>query len=85
MMLPRLVWFLVDGLPHELVRAYSNARPDSKLADMHAQQRTAPLTPLTPNCQTPPSLFTIWSGRGPQEHELLGYDVPVAVDGNPTA
>ena len=85
MALPRIVWFLVDGLPHELVRAYSAAYPGSRLAALHAQQRTAPLSPLTPNCQTPPSLFTIWSGCDPEEHGLLGYEVPHAVNGNPAA
>ena len=38
MALPRIVWFLVDGLPHELVRAYSAARPGSRLAALPAQQ-----------------------------------------------
>lgn len=85
MTLPRLVWFLVDGLSHELVRAYSAARPGSRLAALWAQQRTRPLEPLAPNCQTPPSLFTIWSGCAPQEHGLLGYDVPTAANGDPTA
>ena len=85
MVLPRIVWFLVDGLPHELVCAYSGARPGSRLATLYAQQRTAPLAPLAPNCQTPPSLFTIWSGREAWQHGLLGYDVPRAVNGDPTA
>ena len=85
MALPRIVWLLVDGLPHELVCAYSAARPNSKLAALHAQQRIAALTPLAPNCQTPPSLFTIWSGCEPDKHGLLGYDIPKAVDGDPTA
>ncbi|VTU34550.1 Type I phosphodiesterase / nucleotide pyrophosphatase [Variovorax sp. PBL-H6] len=85
MALPRIVWLLVDGLPHELVRAYSAACPGSGLAALHAQHRTVPLTPLAPNCQTPPSLFTIWSGRESEEHRLLGYDVPQAVKGDPTA
>ncbi|MFP5195907.1 alkaline phosphatase family protein [Alcaligenes faecalis] len=85
MTLPRLVWFLVDGLPHELVCAYSAMRPHSKLAKLHSQGRTASLTPLTPNCQTPPSLFTIWSGHGVEKHGLLGYDVPRCVDGDPTS
>lgn len=85
MALPRIVWFLVDGLPHELVRAYSAARPGSRLAALHTQQRTTPLAPLAPNCQTPPSLFTIWSGCEAEKHGLLGYDVPRAVNGDPAA
>lgn len=85
MPLPRIVWFLVDGLPHELVRAYSAARPGSRLAALYAQQRTAPLAPLAPNCQTPPSLFTIWSGCEAAMHGMLGYDVPRAINGDPAA
>lgn len=85
MTLPRIVWLLADGLPNELVRAYCAARPGSTLARLHAQRRIVPLTPLAPNCQTPPSLFTIWSAREAAEHGLLGYDVPHSIDGDPCA
>lgn len=78
MRFPRVVWVLLDGLPHELVRAYVRARPASGIAGMWSAERTRPLAPLSPNCQTPPSLFTIWSGRGPADHRMLGYHVPTA-------
>lgn len=82
-MLPNLVWFLVDGLSYELVREYSTARPNSKLAALWNNHRVSPLTPLYPNCQTPPSLFTIWSGSDTSVHKLLGYDIPISIDNNP--
>ncbi|ERS84730.1 hypothetical protein Q672_19000 [Marinobacter sp. EVN1] len=34
------------------------------------------LEPLYPNCQTPPSLFSIWSGLQSEEHGILGYETP---------
>lgn len=35
-----------------------------------------PLEPLWPNCQTPPSLFSIWSGQPASEHQIWGFDTP---------
>ncbi len=82
--LPRIVWLLADGLSHELVGAYSAARPKSMLASLWRRQRVRALEPLSPNCQTPPSLFTIWSGCDVDVHGLTGYDLPVSIQGDPT-
>jgi hypothetical protein len=82
--LPRLAWLLIDGLSHELVQAYAQIRPRSLIASLVAHRRSRRLLPLTPNCQTPPSLFSIWSGLRSYEHGLTGYDVPTLVDGCPT-
>lgn len=76
MTLPRVVWLLMDGLPHELVRAYVGLRPRSALAELWHAGCARPLRPLAPNCQTPPSLFTLWSGYRPDEHGVLGYNIP---------
>ncbi len=82
--LPRLAWLLIDGLSHELVLAYARAKPRSVMASLALQHRVRPLLPLTPNCQTPPSLFSIWSGLRSDEHGLTGYDTPTLVHGCPT-
>jgi len=34
------------------------------------------IIPLSPNCQTPPSLFSIFSGTSALTHRLLGFDNP---------
>lgn len=83
--LPRAVWLLADGLPQELIRAYAASRPDSYLAALWREKRVRPLLPLAPNCQTPPSLFTIWSGTEPAVHGLTGYDCPAEQGGDPAA
>jgi hypothetical protein len=83
-MLPRLVWLLVDGLSYEMVAAYARAKPHSRLAAWWQGQRVHALEPLAPNCQTPPSLFTIWSGADVAAHGLTGYDIPTARSGSPT-
>ncbi|AKJ29783.1 alkaline phosphatase family protein [Caldimonas brevitalea] len=84
-MLPRTLWLLVDGLSFELLRAYTSAQPDSTMGRLWREQRVRPLLPLAPNCQTPPSLFTIWSGCPPERHGLTGAEVPVVAGGDPTA
>lgn len=33
--------------------------------------------PPAPNCQTPPSLATLFTGSGPERHGITGYRVPV--------
>ncbi|MEU1122634.1 alkaline phosphatase family protein [Streptomyces sp. NPDC005899] len=37
--------------------------------------------PARPNCQTPPSLATLFTGTWPAEHQVTGYTVPGAGDG----
>lgn len=81
-----LVWLLVDGLSNPLARGFAARHPDSFIArciegDECHQARA--LRPLAPNCQTPPSLFTIWSGLTPEEHGLLGYDTPAPTADEP--
>jgi len=74
--LAKLKWVVVDGLPFKLLHKY--LKPDSmpNLADMVLLNKVTSLEPLYPNCQTPPSLFSIWSGCAANHHGILGYDTP---------
>ncbi|KPB39198.1 hypothetical protein ALP12_03494 [Pseudomonas savastanoi pv. phaseolicola] len=71
-----LLWLLVDGLSRDL---YQRLRNRMGIQANHA----ATLEPLFPNCQTPPSLFSIWSAEPVALHGLTGYEIPEAVAGNP--
>jgi hypothetical protein len=84
-MLPDAVWVLVDGLSHELLARLGCGPSFPFLQRCCREGRVAALRPLAPNCQTPPSLFTIWSGTGPAEHGLTGYDVPTRCGDDPGA
>ncbi|NVM93024.1 hypothetical protein FHT32_006717 [Variovorax sp. SG517] len=73
-----LLWLLVDGLSHTLWQQLAPMLPlrvDCAL----------PLEPLAPNCQTPPSLFSIWSGLDASAHGLTGYEIPDAGAADPLA
>lgn len=75
----RLIWLLIDGLSWRLVNSRAAARPSSTLTkSLSARKppRAIPLLPLQPNCQTPPSLFSIYSGTEVSQHGLTGYLMP---------
>ncbi|MCP1120867.1 hypothetical protein JOE11_004479 [Robbsia andropogonis] len=82
----RLIWLLVDGLSWRLVELRAGKRTHSTLTRSlraHAPRRAIPLAPLAPNCQTPPSLFSIFSGVNAQRHGLTGYLLPAPLPGDP--
>lgn len=73
-----LFWLLIDGLSYKLYEQLAPLLlPGVSLA--------LPLEPLSPNCQTPPSLFSIWSGLDAAGHGLTGYDMPAGQAGDPLA
>lgn len=74
--LPRLKWVVIDGLSFECLKTYLCPQTMPVLRQMMTSNCLTALEPLYPNCQTPPSLFSIWSGRQSEEHGILGYDTP---------
>lgn len=82
-----LVWLLIDGLSWRLVQMRAaGTRQDSTLTrSLRAlsPRRALPLIPLAPNCQTPPSLFSIFSGVDVERHRLTGYHVPAPTPDDP--
>lgn len=75
-LLPRVKWAVIDGLPFWLLRKYLDSATMPNLARLMAQGAITPLEPLWPNCQTPPSLFSIWSGVPASQHGIFGFDTP---------
>jgi hypothetical protein len=75
--LPRLTWIVVDGLPLWLLERFRSQRARlPTLSFLHREQRIAGLRPVSPNCQTPPSLLSLFSGTPPVVHGVAGYDLP---------
>ena len=74
--LPRVKWAVIDGLPFSLLQKYLDADRMPHLARLMQAGAITPLEPLWPNCQTPPSLFSIWSGQPATEHQIWGFDTP---------
>jgi hypothetical protein len=75
---PRRAWWLVDGLPHWLLKDAVRRAPERlpTFAQVLAQSQLARLTPLGPNCQTPPSMAALYSGRDSGGTGLCGFDQP---------
>lgn len=86
---PRLLWLLVDGLPHWLLKRYADnpltASRIPVLARAFQDDRVSPLLPVWPNCQTPPSLSTLWSGVEPSGTGITGFDLPDLDSADPRA
>ena len=74
---PPLLWLVIDGIPFWLVERFV-ARGEALpvLARLMREDRVRPLLPASPNCQTPPSLFSLFSATEPAEHGLTGFDIP---------
>lgn len=74
----RLAWYLIDGLPLWLVEM-AVAKEPARLPALTALQsagRITGLSPLRPNCQTPPSLASLFTGTTSLETGLLGFHLP---------
>lgn len=74
--LPKLKWLVIDGLPFHLLKRYVDPIKLPNLFQLVSNGSITALEPLWPNCQTPPSLFSIWSGKPALHHGILGYDTP---------
>lgn len=87
--LPRLLWMLIDGFPHWLVERYvESPRVAARLPMLHQlwrQDCISRLLPVSPNCQTPPSLSTLWSGVEPLGTGIVGFHLPDPDGAHPIA
>jgi predicted AlkP superfamily phosphohydrolase/phosphomutase len=70
-----VLWVLWDGASYDVVRELLDAGDLPALASLDAG-RIARIAPLTPNCQTPPSLASLFTGTTPAEHGVTGFYVP---------
>ncbi|MGW4894279.1 alkaline phosphatase family protein [Kitasatospora sp. NPDC004240] len=74
-------WVVWDAAAHWVVDRLEREGALPAVTRMRAGGTVAAARPARPNCQTPPSLATLFTGTWPAEHGVTGYTVPGAGDG----
>jgi predicted AlkP superfamily pyrophosphatase or phosphodiesterase len=70
----RLILLVVDALGFDLFLKWTSQRPDLAWKDLGKQGVLAPLTSVVPST-TSSALPTLWTGRSPAEHGIVGYEL----------
>jgi len=71
-------WLIWDAAAHWVVDRLDRQGALPAVRRLREQGCTAAARPPRPNCQTPPSLATLFTGTWPSEHAVTGFDVPGA-------
>ncbi|HEY4027468.1 MAG TPA: alkaline phosphatase family protein [Candidatus Dormibacteraeota bacterium] len=71
-----VLWLVWDGASFDVIRELLDEGELPALRSI-CQGQVLPLAPLTPNCQTPPSLASLFTGSTMFEHGVSGFRVPV--------
>lgn len=71
-----VLWVIWDGASFDVVQQLLGSGDLPALAALSGG-RVLPLEPLSPNCQTPPSLASLFTGAGVLEHGVTGFRTPV--------
>lgn len=74
-------WVVWDAGAHWVVDRLEREGALPALRQMRERGTFAAARPARPNCQTPPSLATLFTGTWPSEHKVTGYTVPGAGEG----
>ncbi|WP_435192290.1 alkaline phosphatase family protein [Streptomyces sp. bgisy126] len=74
-------WVVWDAAAHWIVDRLEREGALPALSRMRERGVFAAARPARPNCQTPPSLATLFTGTWPSEHQVTGYTVPGAGEG----
>lgn len=74
-------WVVWDAAAHWVVDRLEREGALSAVTRMREHGSFAAARPARPNCQTPPSLATLFTGTWPSEHQVTGYTVPGAGEG----
>src|SRR5438132_4286031 len=69
----RIVWIVIDGAAAWIVRRLLQEATLPAFAQLRERGCYADTRPPMPNSHTPPSLATLFTGRGPEEHGIDGY------------
>jgi hypothetical protein len=70
----RVILVLVDGLGLRQFQRWQNDHPERAWAQLTRRGVFAPLTSIAPST-TSAALTTLWSGRSPAEHGIVGYEL----------
>ncbi|MFE7897976.1 alkaline phosphatase family protein [Streptomyces sp. NPDC057424] len=74
-------WVVWDAGAHWVVDRLEREGALPAVTRMRERGVFAAARPAHPNCQTPPSLATLFTGTWPAEHQVTGYTVPGAGKG----
>ncbi|MGW2584226.1 alkaline phosphatase family protein [Streptomyces virginiae] len=74
-------WVVWDAAAHWVVDRLEREGALPAVSRMRAHGTIAAARPARPNCQTPPSLATLFTGTWPRDHQVTGYTVPGAGKG----
>ncbi|WP_019058513.1 alkaline phosphatase family protein [Streptomyces prunicolor] len=69
-------WLVWDAAAHWIVERLTAEGALPHTARLRAAGITAAARPPAPNCQTPPSLATLFTGAWPEQHGVTGFRVP---------
>ena len=69
-------WVVWDAAAHWIVDRLDREGALPAVRRLRAAGVTAAARPPRPNCQTPPSLATLFTGTWPQQHAVTGFTVP---------
>ena len=75
-----LLWVVWDGASCDVVNELFDQGELPALRSLCAGH-VVPLTPLSPNCQTPPSLASLYTGVAIAEHGVTGFRMPAREPG----
>jgi hypothetical protein len=70
-----VLWVVWDGASFDVVRDLLDRGELPALRSL-CDGRVVPLSPLSPNCQTPPSLASLFTGTSIARHGVSGFRVP---------
>lgn len=73
---PTVIWLIWDAASYWVVDELLSEGALPNLQTLLARGVLTPAVPPFPNCQTPPSLATLFSGSSPHEHGVCGFDSP---------
>jgi hypothetical protein len=75
-----LLWVVWDGASFDVVQRLLDGGDLPTLARVSGG-RVVPVAPLAPNCQTPPSLASLFTGGSTAEHRVTGFRMPASGPG----
>jgi len=74
-------WVVWDGAAPWIAERLCRTGALPALSALRKAGVTASARVPSPNCQTPPSLATLFTGRWPAEHGVTGFTIPSAAEG----